>query len=176
MESYQTDSLVVITAVQSDAALGLSQQEVINRQKKDGYNQLPDVRPRSLISLFISQFENPLIYILFFAALIIFVFGADKLDAFIISGVLLFNAVLGTIQEMRTKNIIESLKRFIKTESVVMRDGTKTIIEDTCLVVGDIVFLQEGQRVPVDARIIESNNIQVDESVLTGESQPVKKK
>lgn len=175
MESYQTDSLVVINAVQSDSKQGLSQQAVVNRQKKDGYNQLPDVRPRSLISLFISQFENPLIYILLFAALIIFVFGADKLDAFIISGVLLFNAVLGTIQEMRTKNIIESLKRFIKTESVVMRDGAKTVIEDTYLVVGDIIFLQEGQRVPADARIIESNNIQVDESVLTGESQPVKK-
>jgi magnesium-transporting ATPase (P-type) len=175
MESYQTDSFVVINALQSDGERGLFQQEVINRQKKDGYNQLPDVRPRSLLSIFISQFENPLIYILFFAALIIFVFGSDKLDAFIISGVLLFNAVLGTIQEMRTKNIIESLKRFIKTESVVMRDGGKTIVEDTCLVVGDIIFLQEGQRVPADARIIDSNNIQVDESVLTGESQPVKK-
>src|SRR5205807_2135794 len=104
-----------------------------------------------------------------------FIFGEDKLDAFIISGVLFFNAILGTIQEARTKNIIENLKHYIKTESVVLRDGTKTAIDDKNLVVGDIIFLQEGQRVPADARIIISNNLRLDEAVLSGEAHATEK-
>jgi len=175
MKAYQTDIETVIQTLAVDAEQGLSHKEVKKRQQQHGFNILKPVKQRTIVSIFISQFQNPLVYILFFAALIIFIFGEDKLDAFIISGVLFFNAILGTIQEARTKNIIESLKHYIKTESVVLRDGEKTVIDDKNLVVGDIIFLQEGQRVPADARVITSNNMRIDEAVLTGEAHATEK-
>lgn len=175
MKAYKENIETVIHSLATDIEKGLSSTEVQQRQQQDGYNSLKGIKQKTVFSIFISQFQNPLVYILFFAALIIFIFGEDKLDAFIISGVLFFNAILGTVQEARTKNIIENLKHYIKTESVVLRNGTKVIIDDKNLVVGDIIFLQEGQRVPADARIILSNNLRVDEAVLTGEAHPSKK-
>jgi Ca2+-transporting ATPase len=172
MESYQTPIETITQNLTVDPAKGLSHQDVTQRQKQHGYNVLKEVKQRGIIAIFISQFQNPLVYILFFAALIIFIFGEDKLDAFIISGVLFFNAILGTVQEARTKNIIESLKHYIKTETVVLRDGSKTVVDEKELVVGDIIFLQEGQRVPADARIITATNVRVDEAILTGETHP----
>ncbi len=175
IKAYQTDSEIIAQTLAVDSEQGLSHQEVARRQKTHGYNTLKTVKQKNVFSIFISQFQNPLVYILFFAALIIFIFGEDKLDAFIISGVLFFNAILGTVQETRTKNIVESLKQYIKAESVVLRNGKKTVVEDRELVVGDIIFLQEGQRVPADARIIVSNNMRVDEAVLTGEAHATEK-
>src|SRR5438309_2876889 len=175
MEAYKTDIETIIKTLTTDSEKGLSTTQVIQRQRLHGYNILQKVKQRTIFSIFISQFQSPLVYILFFAALIIFIFGEDKLDAFIISGVLFFNAILGTIQEARTKNIIENLKHYVKTESVVLRDSTKTVTDDRNLVVGDIIFLQEGQRVPADARIILSNNLRVDEAILTGEAHATEK-
>ncbi len=175
MESYQQTIETITQTLKVDPEKGLSEQEIIQRQKTHGYNVLKEVKQRGIITIFISQFQNPLVYILFFAAVIIFIFGDDKLDAFIISGVLFFNAILGTVQEARTKNIIESLKHYIKAETVVLRDGAKTVIDERNLVVGDIIFLQEGQRVPADARIITATNLRVDEAILTGEAHPATK-
>jgi P-type Ca2+ transporter type 2C len=175
MKAYKTAIETIIKDLDVSPDQGLSLTEVQKRQEKYGYNTLKTVKQRTILSIFISQFQNPLVYILFFAALIIFVFGEDKLDAFIISGVLFFNAILGTVQEARTKNIIESLKRYIKTESVVLRDGAKTVVDDKDLVVGDIILLQEGQRVPADARVLTANNLRVDEAVLTGEAHTIEK-
>lgn len=175
MNAYQTEIETITNTVGADPRQGLSQQEVMKRQHAQGYNILKVVKQKSIASIFISQFQNPLVYILFVAAVIIFIFGEDKLDAFVISGVLFFNAVLGTVQENRTKNILESLKHYIKAESVVLRDGKKIIVEDKDLVVGDIIFLQEGQRVPADARILQVNNLRVDEALLTGEAHAIEK-
>lgn len=175
MKAYKTTIEEIIKNLAVSPDEGLSQSEVVKRRNTYGSNTLKAIKQRTIFSIFISQFQNPLVYILFFAALIIFIFGEDKLDAFIISGVLFFNAILGTVQEARTKKIIESLKHYIKTESVVMRDGAKTVIDDKDLVVGDIIFLQEGQRVPADARILISNNLRIDEAVLTGEAHATQK-
>src|SRR5579872_4255738 len=175
MKIYQKTVETIIQELGVSPDQGLSQSDVQKKQKEHGYNILTTVKQRSVFSLFISQFQNPLVYILFFAALIIFIFGEDKLDAFIISGVLFFNAILGTVQETRTKNIIENLKHYIKAESVVLREGNKTVVDDKDLVVGDIIFLQEGQRVPADARILVANNLRVDEAILTGEAHAATK-
>jgi Ca2+-transporting ATPase len=175
MESYQKTVETITQTLATDLEKGLSTKEVEQRQHRHGYNILQGVKQRGIVGIFISQFQNPLVYILFFAAVIIFIFGEDKLDAFIISGVLFFNAILGTVQEARTKNIIENLKHYIKSESVVLRDGAKTVVDEKDLVVGDIIFLQEGQRVPADARVINSNNMKIDEAILTGEAHPTKK-
>ena len=127
----------------------------------------------SWMHVFLRQFQNPLIYILFAAALIIFFVGDSKLDAFIILGVLCFNAVVGAVQEGRTRSILQSLKRFISTSSIVVRDGKKMLVEDVTLVPGDVILLQEGQKVPADAYVLESNALQLDEAILTGESRAV---
>lgn len=176
MKWYQESAEDVITHFGTDKFHGLTSAQVKKRLARDGENVLPDVEVKTLWSIFLSQFQNPLIYILLIAAIIIFIVSDDKRDAFIISGVLLFNAILGTVQEGRTRNIIEGLKRFIKTESIVLRNGEKVVVEDKDLVIGDIIFLQEGQRIPADARLVTSHNVQVDESVLTGESEPERKK
>ncbi len=175
MKFYQTTILNSINKLKTNIDHGLSAQEVQKRLQEYGYNELPEGKQHTWLNIFIDQFKSPLIYILLAAATIIFFVGEDKLDAFVISGVLLFNAIIGTVQEGRTQNIIASLKRFIKTNCVVIRDGKKTVVEDKDLVPGDIILIQEGQRIPADARIIESNNLQVDESALTGESGTVNK-
>jgi calcium-translocating P-type ATPase len=154
---------------------GLSYQELDARRKKYGANGLFTAPIESWIWVFIRQFQSPLIYILLIAATIIFLTGPDKLDAFIITVVLLFNASIGAAQEGRTRSILESLKRFLVSTSVVLRDGKKELVDDYDLVVGDIILLQEGQRVPADSRLIELNNLKIDESPLTGESKAVLK-
>jgi len=175
MKPYQVAKEEVINQLGTNAQSGLSKSEVKKRIKKYGLNKLPDAPRESWVAVFIRQFRSPLIYILLLAAVIIFFVGHDKLDAFIITGVLLFNAIVGTVQEGRARNILESLKRYIKSESVVIRDGEKFFVDDSELVPGDIILLLEGERVPADARIIESTNLKIDEAVLTGESTPVKK-
>jgi len=175
MKPYLRSKEQVIKDFDSNEKSGLTKLQFQERVKKYGSNILPE-RPREpWIYVFFRQFKSPLIYLLLLAAVIIFFVGHDKLDAFIISGVLFFNAIVGTIQEGRARNILESLRRFIKSESVVIRDGNTLFISDADLVPGDIIFLLEGERVPADARIIESNNLKIDEAILTGESDPVKK-
>ncbi len=175
MNYYQQSIAAVIENLKTNIQTGLTQTEAQTRLEKYGPNTLPDVKQKTWFSIFLSQFTSPLIYILLIAAVIMFFIGEDKKDAFIISGILLFNAIIGAIQEGRTQKIIESLKRFIKTISVVLRDDKKIVIDDSELVVGDIIILQAGERVPADARVIQSNNLQVDESTLTGESVAIHK-
>lgn len=169
MKPYQMSADQVISALHTDIQNGLSAQEVSRRIKKYGLNALPEQRKETMFHVFLRQFMNPLIYLLLVAAAIIFFVG-QRLDAFIISGVLLFNAVVGTIQEGRTRSIIESLRRFLKSDSVVIRDGEHIVIPDKNLVVGDIIILKEGARVPADARLVQANSLLVDEAMLTGES------
>lgn len=159
----------------TDNKRGLSTQEAKKRLNQYGFNELPAVGRESWLSVFLQQFQNPLIYILLIAATIIYFVGPDKYDAFIISGVLLFNAIIGTIQEGRTHSILEALSRFIKVDTLVMRDGKHLLVSERELVPGDLILLREGQRVAADARVIISNNLRVDESALTGESQAVTK-
>lgn len=172
MKPYNESVEHLITALKSDMYSGLTKQEADKRLSEHGLNSLPEEQKEIWALVFLRQFQNPLIYILLCAAAIIFFFGDDALDAAIISGVLFFNAIIGTIQEGKTRTILESLKRLIKSSSLVIRDGHQYIIPDTDLVVGDIIELKEGQRVPADARIIFSHAMQVDESLLTGESKP----
>ena len=154
---------------------GLSSQQAHELLKQHGYNELPEESAPSWVWIFITQFASPLIYILLIAAVLIFFVADDRLDAFIIVGILLFNALVGTIQEGRTRKILGSLKRLIVSDCVVMRDNKKVIINTRELVPEDIILVQEGQRVPADARIIESYSLTIDEAMLTGESTPVKK-
>jgi len=170
MKFYQMTSKNVVEELKTDPIDGLSQTEATQRLKKYGANTLPEKPKESWLTIFLRQFKSPLVYILLIAAIIIFIVDEDKIDAFIISGILFFNAIIGSIQEGRTRRIIERLKQFITAECIVIRDGKKQLITNADLVIGDIVLLQEGERVPADVRILESNNLCIDESALTGES------
>lgn len=175
MELHQASINQLIKLLRIDPLRGLNSDDIVKQRMRYGANVLKGRKQSSWILVFLSQFTSPLIYILLAAASIIYFFGPDKLDAFIIAGVLFFNAIVGTIQEGRTRTLLAGLKKFIICQCVVIRDGKKLLIDDTDLVVGDIILVQEGMRVPADARLIESNNLRVDESMLTGESQPVMK-
>lgn len=165
----------LIQQFNSNKDLGLSEADAQTKLIEYGYNELSEQKPSSWLFIFFTQFTNPLIYVLLAAAVIIFFTSEDHLDAFIVCGVIVFNALVGTIQEGRTESILESLKQMLKTHSIVIRNGTKKLIQTKYLVPGDLILLKEGERVPADARLISSHALQVDESMLTGESSPAHK-
>lgn len=153
---------------------GLSNSEASRRLKDFGSNKLPEGKVNNLPVIFIRQFQSPLIYILLMACVIVFAMG-EVIDGSVILAVLLFNAIVGTIQEGRARNTLLALKKFADTNATVLRDGKESIIPDSEVVPGDILILLEGDTIPADARVILSNNLKVDEASLTGESEPVHK-
>ncbi len=154
---------------------GLSRKEVQNRLLEHGLNKLPETKADSLWVVFGRQFKNPLIYVLLAASLIFFLLG-EQVDGLIVLAVLIFNAIIGTVQEGRAQNTLAALKKFIETNTTVIREGRELIISDTEVVPGDIIVLQEGERVPADARVIEAHQLRIDEAALTGKSNPIYKK
>jgi len=170
--SKQTIAEVLKTLDTSER--GLSGEEALLRLKKYGKNALPEKRPESYLGIFFRQFRDPLIYVLFAAMGIIFFIG-ETTDALIILFILLFNSVVGAVQEGRAKNTFLAIKKFIETSANVLRDGKEEMVSDEEVVPGDIIFLKEGEKVPADARVIFSNGLHVDESSITGESLPVDK-
>lgn len=153
---------------------GLTDEEAKKRLQKYGPNRFADSKKTSLLVIFLQQFQSPLIYVLLFAAAIILALG-EKIDALVIMIVLVFNAITGTIQEGKAQNTLRALKQFSETFATVIRNGEKIIVKDTEVVPGDIIDLQEGEKVPADARIIFANNLTIDEASLTGESEPITK-
>ncbi len=153
---------------------GLSQKEAQRRLNEYGYNKLPEAKTDSLLVIFLRQFQGPLIYILLVASVIVFLMG-ESIDGAIILFVLIFNAVVGTFQEGRAQNTLSALKKFTETRATVLRDGKEYIIPDAEITVGDIIILQEGEKIPADAEIISAQNLKINESAITGESIPVYK-
>lgn len=153
---------------------GLEKEEALCRFKEHGPNKLPEAKADGFFVIFSRQFKSPLIYILLIASSIVFTVG-EFIDGAIILFVLLFNAVVGAIQEGKAQNTLLALKKFTETNATAVRDGMEIIIPDDEIVPGDIIVLTEGESVPADARIIISYNLKVDESSLTGESEPTKK-
>ncbi len=158
---------------------GLSEDEATHRLKKYGENRLSEKPPRSPITLFLEQFKSILVVILLIAAgvsaYLAILEGESFTDTFVILVVLILNAILGFVQEYRAEKAVEALKKMINPRSVVIREGVEVRIESRYLVPGDVVKLEPGDRVPADLRIVESYNLESDESILTGESVPVAK-
>ncbi len=153
---------------------GLTAEEAGKRLKEYGFNKLPEGKADSFLVIFLRQFQSPLIYILLAASLIIFAMG-ENIDGLIILSVLFFNAVVGVIQEGRAQNTLLALKKFVEIRATVLREGKELIVPDSEVVPGDIVILQEGEKVPADARIIAAVNLKTDEAAFTGESTPMHK-
>ncbi len=153
---------------------GLSAKEAQERLRKWGPNALPEERPYSKIRLFLHQFNNPLMYILLVAVLISFSLKHYSDSIFIII-VLLINTTVGFYQENKANKSLLALKKMVKIRARVLRDDNEKEIDSEDLVIGDIVFLKAGDKVPADGRLFECGNLKVDEASLTGEWQPVGK-
>jgi magnesium-transporting ATPase (P-type) len=158
----------------ASARTGLSEAEVESRRAQWGPNALPEPTQRSLLSVFAGQFKNPLIYLLFGAAALSFVFGHAS-DAVVIGVVVLLNAVIGAFQEGRAQRSLAQLRRLSTLSARVVREGVEARVEARALVPGDVVLLEAGDAVPADARLTEAAALMVSEAALTGESVPVHK-
>ena len=148
---------------------GLTTEQAQQRLKENGANVLPQKKPTPLILMLLKEFINPIVLILLVAMAFSFVVG-ELLDGFVILGIVLIDAIIGAIQEKRAQRVANSLSQMIKVKAKVLRDGAKLEIESKDLVVGDIVFLESGDKISADMRIIECSNFTVDEALLTGES------
>ncbi len=151
---------------------GLSEEKVQSLRQKHGLNKLPESKRDSVFKIFLRQFQNPIIYILLLAGLVVFIKG-DVVDSLVIFSVLFINAIVGSIQEGRAQNTLFALRKMVTTYTTLLRDGREKIILAEELVPGDIIILSEGDKIPADARLLEVNNLKIDESSLTGESEPI---
>jgi len=153
---------------------GLTEKEAKERQKKYGKNEIKEKKRKSPIKIFFDQFKDFLIIILIAATIISFAIG-EIADGIIILVIVLLCATLSFIQEYKSEKAIEALKRLAAPTAKVIRNGKEIKIPASDLVPGDIIVLETGDKVPADCRIIEEVNLQIDESVLTGESNSIKK-
>ncbi len=164
----------VLKDLNVDPLVGLSSGEAKQRQEKYGMNKLKGKPKKSLISLFLAQLKDMLIYVLLGAAIITLVIG-EYADAIIIILVVLINAIVGVVQEFKAEKAVEALQQMTTPRSLVRRDGEVKEISSEELVPGDIVIIDAGRYIPADLRLIDSANLQIEESALTGESVPTEK-
>ncbi len=153
---------------------GLSTSQVKQRYKHYGQNTLPQAIKKTILNIFIDQFKSPIIYVLLLAAIVSFVIQ-EFTDSGFIMAVLFINAFIGTYQEYTASQKADALKKIIKTYIIALRDNKKIELLSDDITVGDIVFFESGVKVPADIRLIESNDLFVNESLLTGESIDVTK-
>lgn len=170
---YLLTTEAVLTAVNSSKD-GLSAKEAKERQEKFGFNELPNHKKLEILKLILSQFANAMV-VLMMAAAGLSLFFNHLVDAILIFAIVLINAVMGFIQEFRAEQSIAALKQLLETKVEVKRDVKVHEIPQHEVTIGDVIVLQEGSKVPADARVLTIHNCLVSESVLTGESFPVTK-
>lgn len=153
---------------------GLTTEEATARLARVGRNALPAAPSRSLAERFLGQFNHLLIYLLLGAGVLTFVLG-HRLDAGVILGVVVINAVIGLVQEGRAERALDAIRALLSPVATVVRAGVRDRAPAEALVPGDIVLLEAGDRTPADLRLLEARGLQIDESALTGESVPIAK-
>jgi Ca2+-transporting ATPase len=163
-----------IKTLNTDVNQGLSENEVKLRQKKFGLNILPEEKPLSRLRILLEQFRSPLIYILVIAGTIT-LFLKEYTDAIVIFAAVCLNTIVGYFQENKASKALSELKKILKVKAIVFRDGNENEILQEELVPGDIILLKPGDKVPADGRLIESKNLKINESALTGEWLPADK-
>ncbi len=164
----------VLERVGADAEEGLSESEAEDRLDEFGPNVLAERDAVSALQLALSQFNQPLVYILL-AAVLVTGLLRDWVDMGVILGVVVINAVVGFIQESKALHAMRALARSMEAEAVVLRDGERHKMPASLLVPGDIAFLEPGTKVPADLRLLRVRDLKADESALTGESVAVEK-
>ncbi len=171
---YRLSYVDVLKIFNTNADTGLSNKKASELLNKYGMNILPQRKQDSIIKLFFSGLLDPIVLLLIVTTVISFLIG-EFVDGLVISFIILLDLVLGTLEEYQANKKADSLRNLIKYNVKVFRDNEETIIDSSLLVPGDIVLLESGDHIPADIRIINSSNLQVDESVLTGESISVSK-
>ena len=166
---HSIESQNIVELFESDSTDGLGPLSIKHREEFFGKNVLKKKKQDSKLKKFFLQFHNALIYILLGASLVTAILQ-EWIDSGVIFAVVIINVIIGYVQEVKAQEAIESLKKMMTTEAVVVRDGKKISISSIDLVPGDIVLLESGSKVPADMRLIESKDLKVDESMLTGES------
>ena len=174
MKNYFAMTKEEVLSKLNNKETGLTTGEVEISIEKYGYNQLNEEKKLSTMQVFISQFKDFLVIILIIASIISIISGNVE-SAVVILVVIIINAILGTVQHLKAEESISSLKNLSAPKSKVLRDGEKVEVLSKYLVPGDIVFVEAGDVVPADGRVIESFSLLINESSLTGESEGVEK-
>lgn len=177
MSGYKNIHMQSVEEVMADLntqEMGLSSEEAAKRLQENGPNVLPEGDKKTLLGIFLQQFNNVMIWVLIAASIISLILG-ETTDAIIIFIVVLLNSVMGTIQEARAEAALESLKSLAAPQSTVVRDGRAMTIDSANLVVGDMVILEAGMSVGADLRVTDSATLSAVESALTGEAEAVRK-
>lgn len=173
-QAHRQDTEALINEAESHPETGLSQQEAEHRQKRYGPNKLKEAKKKTLWAILWDQINTPVAYLLAAAAVLSFSFG-DILEGSAIVVVLIINAAIGFGMELQARKSMNALKAMDKLTAMVLRNGKQKEIDAQELVPGDMVELGEGCLVPADLRLIEVNELEINESPLTGESVPISK-
>jgi magnesium-transporting ATPase (P-type) len=163
-----------VLAALASAPQGLTAEEAAARLARYGRNELPPPARRSPLARLARQFDNLLIYVLLAAGIITALLG-HHVDAGVIFGVVVINAIVGFVQEGKAERALEAVRAMLASTAIVLRDGQRHEVAASELVPGDIVLITSGDRVPADLRLLREKNLEIDESTLTGESVPVGK-
>jgi P-type Ca2+ transporter type 2C len=164
----------VVNELGTDIERGLTEKEIQKRLEEHGYNELKKEERASTLSLFVNQFKNALIIILLIATVLSFMVG-EAVDSIFILVIVIFCAVLGFIQEYRAERALDALKKMLSPTITVLRDKKEEEVPSKELVPGDVLLIEAGDKIPADARLIETHSMRCDEASLTGESLPVGK-
>jgi len=174
--SWHTRSIEEVTeSLKTNIKTGLSKKEAEDRVGNYGYNELEEKKGRTPFRIFVSQFNDFMIWILIAAAFVSGIIIREITDAIVILIILVINSVLGFVQEFRAEKALQALKELASPGALVIRDSQESSIYSKKLVPGDIIKLTAGDLVPADCRIIDQTNLQANESIITGESLPVNK-
>lgn len=173
LDSYKRNSNEVIKEIESNIN-GLSNEEANKRLNEYGKNILPKKERDSILKIFFKELISPIELILILTVIISFFIG-ETVDALVILFIILVDVCMGTYQENKALKSAEALSNMLKTKCKILRNGKEVLVDSEDLVVGDILLLESGSKITADARIIDCNNLTVDESVLTGESINVSK-
>ena len=170
---YQMTRDELFTKLKTDEN-GLTHKEANQRLEKYGKNELPKKKKDSVIKIFFNEFKNPIL-ILLLVAVIASLIGNEPIEALAIILIVLVDVSMGTYQENKANNTADALSKLVTVKTKVLRNGKEIVIDSADVVVGDFVFLESGDKISADLRIIEAHNFTVDESILTGESLAVNK-
>ena len=170
----------ILLKLNTDESIGLTDEKVKKIQQKEGKNILKDKKRESIIIKFFKQFNDFMIIILIIASIISAVVSKvqgenDYIDSFIIIAIVVLNAIMGVVQEAKAEKSIEALKKLAPQKCKVTRNGNIVEVNADELVKGDIIFLESGNYVPADCRLLETYNLKIEESSLTGENLPSEK-
>jgi P-type Ca2+ transporter type 2C len=171
---YSMEAGKVLEKLGTNIDKGLSESDVRERMETHGRNDIPRGKKRSGFVRFIIQFHNVLIYVLIAAAVITALMD-HWIDTWVILAVVVINALIGFLQEGKAERALESIRKMLSLETVVIRDTRKQTIDAAELVPGDIVLLKSGDKVPADIRLVKSKDLRMEESPLTGESTAIEK-